>query len=216
MGIIERREREKERRKQQIIVAAKRVFLENGFNKATMEDIAKEAELSAGTLYLYFKNKHELYASITMSILQFINMRLTHIKSEKSHLSPEEKLEIVKQIMLDAYDFDPLALTNLFLLQSGEILNKLSGEFITEISKITKGFTDGMAELFVEGMEKGIFVEGHPIALADIMISLFSGIVLWEGSKKTMDSEKDYMKPTFELAFAVFSRGLIKSKPDIS
>ena len=60
MGIQERKEREKERRRQQIMVAAKRVFSEKGFNKATMEDIAHEAELSPGTLYLYFKNKEEL------------------------------------------------------------------------------------------------------------------------------------------------------------
>jgi AcrR family transcriptional regulator len=46
MGIQERKERETERRRQQIMVAAKRVFSEKGFNKATMEDIAQEAELS--------------------------------------------------------------------------------------------------------------------------------------------------------------------------
>ena len=51
MGIQERKEREKERRRQQIMVAAKRVFSNKGFNKATMEDIAQEAELSPGTLY---------------------------------------------------------------------------------------------------------------------------------------------------------------------
>ena len=56
MGIQERKEREKERRRQQIIVAAKRVFSAKGFSKATMEDIAREVELSPGTLYIYFKN----------------------------------------------------------------------------------------------------------------------------------------------------------------
>ena len=52
MGIQERKEREKERRRQQIMVAAKRVFSDKGFNKATMEDIAQEAELSPGTAVL--------------------------------------------------------------------------------------------------------------------------------------------------------------------
>ena len=60
MGIRERKEREKERRRQQITVAAKKVFSDKGFNRATMDDIANEAELSPGTLYLYFKNKEEL------------------------------------------------------------------------------------------------------------------------------------------------------------
>ena len=40
MGIKERKEREKERRKQQITVAAKKVFSDKGFNRATMDDIA--------------------------------------------------------------------------------------------------------------------------------------------------------------------------------
>ena len=61
MGIQERKQRERERRRQQIIVAAKRVFSEKGFSKSTMEDIAREAELSPGTLYLYFKNKDKVY-----------------------------------------------------------------------------------------------------------------------------------------------------------
>jgi AcrR family transcriptional regulator len=67
MGIQERKERERGRRRQQIMIAAKRVFSFKGFNKATMEDIASEAELSPGTLYLYFKNKDELCASFTFS-----------------------------------------------------------------------------------------------------------------------------------------------------
>jgi AcrR family transcriptional regulator len=55
MGIQERKEREKEIRHQQIIVAARRVFSEKGFNKSTMENIAGETELSQGTLYSMFK-----------------------------------------------------------------------------------------------------------------------------------------------------------------
>ena len=82
MGIQERKEREKERRRQQIIVAAKRVFSGKGFNKATMEDIAKEAELSPGTIYIYFKNKDELYASLSLRILKHLNIRLEHVKNE--------------------------------------------------------------------------------------------------------------------------------------
>jgi AcrR family transcriptional regulator len=69
------------RRRQQIMVAAKRVFSVKGFSKATMEDIAKEAELSPGTLYLYFKNKDELYASLSLRILQYLLIRLEHVNN---------------------------------------------------------------------------------------------------------------------------------------
>jgi AcrR family transcriptional regulator len=64
MGITERREREKEQRKNDIIDAAERVFFKKGQENATMDDVAEEAELSKGTLYLYFKNKEDLYLAI--------------------------------------------------------------------------------------------------------------------------------------------------------
>jgi TetR/AcrR family transcriptional regulator len=64
MGIQERREREKENRRQDIIDAAERIFFAKGLDAATMDEIAEEAELSKGTLYLYFKSKEELYLQI--------------------------------------------------------------------------------------------------------------------------------------------------------
>lgn len=212
MGIRERKERERDRRKQQITVAAKRIFLARGFDKATMEDIAREAELSAGTLYLYFKNKHELYASITLKVLQFLNMRLAHIKAERADISPEAKLEVLKEILLDAYDFDVMALINLFHLQSREILKKLSQEFIKEIKEITKQITDEIADIFEEGIEKGVFIKRHPAAFAQIIISTFSGIVLWEEGKRSGDDKKGYVKPTIELVFEILTKGMLKEK----
>ncbi|MBD3290820.1 TetR family transcriptional regulator, partial [candidate division KSB1 bacterium] len=64
MGIIERREREKEQRRNDIIDAAERVIFSKGRATSTMDDVAEEAELSKGTLYLYFKSKEELYLAI--------------------------------------------------------------------------------------------------------------------------------------------------------
>ncbi|MGE0324946.1 MAG: TetR/AcrR family transcriptional regulator [Polyangiaceae bacterium] len=61
MGVQERRKRERSERREQILEAAERVFLERGLSGATMEEVASRAELSKGTLYLYFKSKDELY-----------------------------------------------------------------------------------------------------------------------------------------------------------
>lgn len=65
MGIAERREREKQQRRNDILDAAENVFFEKGLKNATMDEVAEDAELSKGTLYLYFKNKEELYLGIT-------------------------------------------------------------------------------------------------------------------------------------------------------
>jgi AcrR family transcriptional regulator len=61
LGTAERKEREKLQRRQEIIDAAEKVFFSKGFASATMEDVASEAELSKGTLYIYFSSKEELY-----------------------------------------------------------------------------------------------------------------------------------------------------------
>jgi AcrR family transcriptional regulator len=65
MGIAERRQREKDRRRNDIVDAAERIFFSQGLENATMDDVAEEAELSKGTLYIYFKSKEDLYLAIT-------------------------------------------------------------------------------------------------------------------------------------------------------
>ncbi|HEY5893046.1 MAG TPA: TetR/AcrR family transcriptional regulator [Chthoniobacterales bacterium] len=59
-----RRERERQRRLDDLLAAAEAVFAENGFENASMESIAAAAEYATGTLYIYFKNKEALYAAV--------------------------------------------------------------------------------------------------------------------------------------------------------
>jgi len=209
MGIQERKEREKERRRQQIIVAAKRVFSEKGFNKATMEDIAHEAELSPGTLYLYFKNKEELYASLSLRILQYLHIRVEHVNKED--LAPEQKMDALVEAMYDVYAFDPLILINMFHLQSSETLKNLSPKLMSEIEELSRKSIGAIARIFEQGIDSGLFIDRHPVAMADIFWALFSGVILWTTSKKIFNEEKDYLKDTLRIAFEVFSRGIEKN-----
>lgn len=209
MGIKERKEREKERRRQQIIVAAKRVFSDKGFNKATMEDIAREAELSPGTLYLYFKNKEELYASLSLRILQYLLIRVEHVNSEKG-FGPDKKIDTLMEAMYDVYDFDPLIIINMFHLQSSETLKNLSPKLLEEIKTLSRKALGAIASIFEEGAKTGKFIDKHPIALADTFWALFSGVVLWEASKKIINEDKDYLKQTLKLAFEIYRRGIEK------
>jgi len=210
MGIQERKEREKERRRQQILVAAKRVFSAKGFSKATMEDIAREAELSPGTLYLYFINKDELYASLSLRILHYLNIRLEHVVNEKE-LVPEQRIAALKNALFDVYEFDPLILINMFHLQSSETLNNLSADLSSEIQKLSRASLQMISRIFEEGIQRETFIDKHPVALADIVWSLFSGVVLWEESKKLLNNEKDHLKMTLDLAFEIFLRGIKKN-----
>ncbi len=87
MGIHERREREKRQRYNDIIDAAEEVFFEKGLDAATMDDVAEKAELSKGTLYLYFKSKEELYLGIALrAIEKLTDMFKAAVASEQTGL----------------------------------------------------------------------------------------------------------------------------------
>jgi len=63
--VAERREREREIRRTHILDAAQRVFYAQGFELATMDQVAEEAQLGKGTLYNYFRTKEDLLTGVT-------------------------------------------------------------------------------------------------------------------------------------------------------
>jgi AcrR family transcriptional regulator len=210
MGIKERKKREREMRRQQIMVAAKRVFIQKGYEKSTVEDIAREAELSPGTLYLYFKSKDELYASLCLRVLRFINVKVDHVISEKTTDYEEKQLGLLNA-MKDVYAFDPLILNNMFHLQSSDTLKTLSPDLLEEINELSRKALQSMAGMFKQGVKAGRIIDRNPLALADILWALFSGIVLWEESKKMISADRSHLEKTFEVAFDIFGRGLRKA-----
>lgn len=64
MGTTQRRQREAQQRRQEILQAAGRLFFRQGFERTTMPQIAEAAELAPGTLYLYFPSKDALYIEL--------------------------------------------------------------------------------------------------------------------------------------------------------
>ena len=106
MSILNRKKREQQSRTQQILVAASRTFCEKGYRNATIIDIAKEAELSPGTIYLYFKNKEHLFFCLTEKIFTFMNMRLKHIQDDKNNVPIDKRIEAIFNALVDAYEFN--------------------------------------------------------------------------------------------------------------
>lgn len=63
MGILERKEREREEMRRLIVDGARHLFVANGYEKVSIRNIAEAIEYSPATIYLYFKDKNEiLYA----------------------------------------------------------------------------------------------------------------------------------------------------------
>jgi AcrR family transcriptional regulator len=59
-----RKKKNTEKRREQILNAAMEVFTEKGYAEATIPEIAKEAGVAAGTIYLYFPSKRELFVAV--------------------------------------------------------------------------------------------------------------------------------------------------------
>jgi len=73
MSIADRKEREKEQRRNDIINAAEKLFFSRGYDNVSMDDIAKEVELNKATLYLYYKNKEALFFAIVLRGVRILN-----------------------------------------------------------------------------------------------------------------------------------------------
>lgn len=88
MTVADRREREREARRQSILDAAERIMCRVGFASTTMDDVAAEAELSKGTLYLYFDNKDALCAAIAERALSKLRPQMREaMQSEPTGLA---------------------------------------------------------------------------------------------------------------------------------
>jgi AcrR family transcriptional regulator len=209
MTIHERQNRDRERRRQQIIAASKRVFLSKGASRVTIKDIADEAELSPGTLYIYFKNKDELYASLSIRILKHLNLRLQRVRENKE-LPYDQKINSVKQAFCEVYEIDPPMLINLYHLQSSETLENISAELFDEIMSLSRQCLKTLSKIFAKGIQAGSYVSVDPRRTALILWSMFSGLVVWEESKRALDPRRDFLQPTLEIAFEIFKRGVSK------
>ncbi len=73
MSTAERKERERNRRRNEIIDASEKLLFSMGFDSVTMDDIARETELARGTLYLYFKNRDDILVAIAIRGVRLMN-----------------------------------------------------------------------------------------------------------------------------------------------
>ena len=208
MGIYERKRREREQRRDQILKAAKKVFSFKGFNRATMEEIAGEAELSPGTLYIYFKNKEELHTSLSIDLLEHIGNRINQVAERD--VSVDRKLDNLRDVFIDVYEYDAMILINLFHLQSGEVLKNLSDDLMNQLKETSAQALRAIKAIVSQGIEQGVLVDEHPVALADILWSTYSGVVLWVDSKRLLNDQKDFVESTLKQAFDILKVGLKK------
>jgi len=90
MGVQERRAREKQELRQEILTAARDLFVREGFENVSMRKIAEKIEYSPTTIYLYFQDKADLLDCICEETLLRLHERLTAIR--EAYPEPIEKM----------------------------------------------------------------------------------------------------------------------------
>jgi AcrR family transcriptional regulator len=169
LGTTERKKREKIRRQESIIDAAEQVILERGFEAATMDEIAEKAELSKGTLYLYFKNKTALYLAICSRGSQKLNSMFAKVLSmdrpgiELIRLLGETYLKFVKEnpIYFNAFSYYESIQDQDFLQKNkiAQICEENSREAMTFITRTLQiGMQDGTIDDTYDPKELAVMI----------------------------------------------------------
>lgn len=133
-----------------IIDAAIHIFAQKGFYDSKISDIAAEAGVADGTIYLYFANKEDLIIHV---FEESVNRFILHIRAELSKESnPAEKLRRLIVLHLDLVCRHP------------ELAQVIQVE-LRRSSKFMKGYNRGkfidylgiISDIVQEGQEKGVF-----------------------------------------------------------
>ena len=117
----------------------------------------------------------------------------------------------IRSDLYSVYENDPRILFNVFHLQSTRVLAELHPDTLGEIIELSAKSLRTLAMIFQRGIDEGVFIEHKPIAMADNVWAVFTGLVLWEENKRLFDPKKDFLKPTLSLALEIIARGIKKA-----
>lgn len=133
-----------------IIEAATKVFAKNGFYQSKIAQIAKEAGVADGTIYIYFENKDDILISLFEEQMKVVldNMALQVAKID----DPAEKLEKFASTHLGLIEMnkDMAEIIQVELRQSGKFMKEYKNERFME-------YLDIIGDIIIEGQKSGIF-----------------------------------------------------------
>jgi len=209
MGIQERKERDRKMRREQIQRAALELFTLKGFAAVKMVDISEQSELSIATLYLYYKSKDDLYASLIEIALEDLHSQVQTIYENKK-LAARSKILAFKDALYKTYQRHPTILNIVIHVQLYETLTAINTDILDHLNSLGRQILKMFANTYNDGVRQGKFVRGKAIAHADILWATFIGLYLFEESKRRLDPAKDFFKTTLDRAYKIFCDGIDK------
>jgi AcrR family transcriptional regulator len=176
MGTFERKEREKEHRRRTILKAARKVFFEKGLQAAAMDEIAEVAELSKGTLYLYFRSKEDLYVSLLEEGLAILRRMFEEVEAR-----PLPADEALRQIGFTYYQFFQQYpdYFNILVFADTRVLHSQVSEEVLQGSELrAMGCLQVVARVFARGVKEGVFRKDlQPIEVAILLWGTSNGMI---------------------------------------
>ncbi|MCB1308095.1 MAG: TetR/AcrR family transcriptional regulator [Leptospiraceae bacterium] len=205
MGILERKEREKAERRRSILDAARELIREKTYEEITMEELARRLELSRATLYLYFRNKSEIYTTLLAEGMQELEKGYRQVLSRGIE-DPLEKLMGMAYVFFEFYSRSH-SYFDLIVTKRAELLKDISEETLSEFETAGASVIGPLIDVCREGAEKGSWREQPPDKMAWLLRAIAIGIAVGfrEGNLK-FPADVELMKQ-----FLLFG---LKGQPD--
>lgn len=154
MGTTERREREKQRRREDILNTARVLFFDKGFRDTTIDDIARASELARGTIYLYFDNKEEIYATVLEEGLDILQNMI--MSDHNPNEDPLTNILSGHDAFMRFHDEYP-QYYNVLILDKLQIADVLPAPLKERLDDKMRTMVDWIASVLQEGVQGGFF-----------------------------------------------------------
>ena len=163
-----RYQKRKEKTRQDLLTAARKVLAEKGYHNAKIIDIAAAADIGVGTFYLYYRTKDALFLELVEETAQRLKERIDQARAGKE--GAVEKIRAANQA------FFSFAQDNRDLLKiifgHGNAFNELLRQVYTV-------FVTDAAARFTEGVNNKEFRPLPPFIVANAMVGMFAQVVSW-------------------------------------
>lgn len=169
-------------KRRRILKAAIEVFLRKGFESATMDEVANKARIAKGTLYLYFKDKADLYGSLLEEKIDLLTQALAAIAAtaESAHVRLEAMIRRNLEFITGEYS-GPEFFSHTQAGHDPEVLKVIR----TRITPKLAGLLQVIAGVVQQGIETGEFRKADPF---DVAIRVF-GLVNVNLMRRALDPE---------------------------
>ena len=170
-------EEKRQARRDQILAASWRCFSRRGLHSTSMEDIVREANLSFGAVYLYYKSKDELILAACSAAFQQMRALLVPVLTREEPYALPELVRKITKIITQHAQRDKLNFGVAFLMGWGE------AQFNPKVKELVGSgqllYREALTAIVRKWQERGdISARAKPVDIAKVMLSFFLGFIV--------------------------------------